>query len=137
MEDLKSAMRAGEKDRVEVLRMIKTALQMAAIDDKDFTEDKQLKILAKESKKRKDAAKMFKDGGDDARSEAELKEAEIIDAYLPEQMVEEEIKKIVEEIISASESTNIGQIMGAVMAKVSGRADGGLVSKIVKDRMNV
>jgi len=136
LQDLKTAMLAGEKGKVNVLRMVKSALQMAAIDNKDsFDEEAQTKIVAKESKKRKDAAKMYIDGGEQERAEAELAEAEIIDAYLPEQMSEDEIAKIVDEVIGDIGADNMGAIIGKVMATVAGKADGGLVSKVVKERI--
>lgn len=136
MEDLKAAMKAGEKDKVEVLRMVKTALQMAEIDHKgDFDDETQMKIVAKEAKKRRDAAQMYKDGGSEDRAAAELAEAAIIDTYLPEQMGDEEIAKIVDEVIAKVGSDNMGAIMGQAMQKVAGQADGGAVSKIVKERM--
>lgn len=136
LEDLKAAMKAGEKDKVEVLRMVKSALQMAEIDAKDdFDEAAQIKVIAKESKKRKDAAAMYKEGGSEDRAAAELAEAEIIDAYLPAQMSEADIEKIVDEVIEKVGTDNMGAIMGQVMAKVAGQADGGTVSRIVKEKI--
>ena len=137
MSDLKTAMKAGEKDKVEVLRMVKTALQMAAIDEKgEFSDDKQLKIIAKESKKRKDAAQMYSDGGDQARADKELAEATIIDAYLPAQLDEAKITEIVDQVIADVGTDNMGAVIGKVMSAVGGQADGGTVSKIVKERFN-
>ena len=136
LEDLKNAMRAGEKQKVEVLRMVKTALQMAEIDNKDdFGKDKQLKIIAKESKKRKDAAARYKTGCDEARATAELEEAVIIDEYLPQQLSDEQISQIVDKIISDSGSDNMGQVIGLAMKEVAGQADGGRVSQIVKEKL--
>ena len=136
LNDLKQAMKDGDRDKVEVLRMVKTALQMAEIDAKDdFGDDVQLKIVAKEAKKRKDAAQMYLDGGDNERAEAELAEAEIIAAYLPEQMNEEEVAKIVDDVLAGMDEPNIGQVMGQVMGRVKGQADGGLVSKVVKEKL--
>ncbi len=133
--DLKVAMLAGEKDKVEVLRGVATAVQMAKIDDKDMDEAGEMKIIAKESKKRKDAAQMYVDGGDQERADNELAEAKIIDAYLPEQMSEDDIAAIVDEVIEKVGKDNMGAIMGQAMAKVAGQADGGIVSKIVKEKM--
>lgn len=137
LEDLKTAMKAGEKQKLEVLRMVKAALQMAEIDAKDdFDEVAQLKVVAKESKKRKDAAQMFRDGGDEQRAQAELEEAAIIDTYLPEQMSETEIEKIVDDVIAQIGKDNMGAVMGQVMGRVKGQADGGTVSRIVKEKLN-
>jgi uncharacterized protein YqeY len=136
MQDLKAAMLAGEKDKVEVLRMVKTALQMAAIDNRDnFDEAAQMKIIAKESKKRKDAAQMYLDGNEQERADKELAEAKIIDAYLPAQMDEAKISSIVDSVIADIGPGNMGAIMGRVMQEVAGKADGGIVSRIVKEKM--
>lgn len=135
MTDLKAAMLAGEKEKLEVLRMVKTALQMAAIDDKDMSEAAEMKIIAKEAKKRRDAAKIYLDAGEQTRADNELAEAAIIDEYLPEQMSEEEITKIVDEVIAEIGKDNMGAIMGKAIAKVAGRADGGAVSKVVREKM--
>ena len=108
---------------------------MAAIDDKNFDEAAQTKIVMKESKKRKDAAQMYKDGGDELRATSELAEAEIIDEYLPEQMSEADIATIVDEVIAQVGTDNMGAVMGQVMQKVAGQAEGGVVSKIVKEKL--
>ena len=136
MQDLKAAMLAKESDKVEVLRMVKTALQMAEIDESDdFNDDKQLKIIAKESKKRKEAAKMYADGGDQVRADKELAEAAIIDAYLPEQLSDEKVEQIVLEVIEQVNDKNMGAIIGQVMAKAGGKTDGGTVARIVKEKL--
>lgn len=136
LEDLKNAMRAGEKERLEVLRMVKSALQMAEIDAKDgFYDEQQIKVIQKEAKKRKEAAQMYADAGDQERADKELAELEIINEYLPEQMSDEEVEKVVDEVINEIGAGNMGAIMGKVMAKVGGEADGGTVSRIVKEKM--
>lgn len=137
LEDLKAAMLAGEKDKVEVLRMVKSALQMAEIDNKDgFDEVAQLKVVQKEAKKRTDAAQMYKDAGEEERAQAELDELAIIEEYLPEKMSDDDIAAVVDEVIAKVGSDNMGAIMGQVMAKLGGQADGGTVSRIVKEKMN-
>ncbi len=136
MEDLKAAMRAGEKDKLEVLRMVKTALQMAEIDERgDFDDAKQLKIVAREAKKRREAAQMFIDGNDQVRADKELAEAAIIDAYLPQMMPEAEIEIVVDEVIAEVGGDNVGTVMGKVMGKLAGKADGSVVSRIVKAKL--
>lgn len=134
--DMKAAMKAGDQEKLQTLRMIKTAIQMAKIDAKgDFGDAEVTKILQKESKKRSEAADMFAQGGNQESADKELREKETIDAYLPEQMSEEKIAEIVEEVISGMDNPNMGQVMGPVMAKVAGQADGGVVSKIVKEKL--
>ena len=136
LKDLKAAMLAGEKDKVEVLRMVKSALQMAEIDAKDdFDEAAQIKVVQKEAKKRKDAAQMYVDGGDQGRADAEMAELAIIESYLPEQMSEEDIAKVVDEVIEQVGADNMGAVMGQVMGRLKGEADGGTVSKIVKEKL--
>ena len=135
-QDLKKAMLAGEKEKIETLKMIKTAIQMAGIDnDGDLTDDQIAAILKKEAKKRADSAEMFEKGGNEEKAAHEKREKELIDAYLPEQMSEEQVAAIVDEVLSSMDNPNMGQVMGPVMAKVAGQADGGLVSKVVKEKL--
>lgn len=137
MDDLKAAMRSGDRKKVEVLRMIKTSLQMAAIDAKGgLSESDEIKILAKEAKKRKDAAAMYKDAGDHQRAEAEDYESVIISEYLPEQLSDEKITEIIDEIIAEKGKDNLGTVIGATMAKVGGKAEGGRVSALVRERIS-
>lgn len=134
--DVIAAMKAGEKERLETLKMLKSALQMATIEQKgDLSEEAAMKVLAKEQKKRLDAAKMYEDAGDSNRANAEKREAGIIAEYLPEQMSEEAVAKIVDDVVSGG-ADNMGAAMGQVMAKVGGQADGGMVSRLVKERLN-
>ena len=136
LEDLKAAMKAGDKQRLEVLRMVKSALQMAEIDEKgSFDEAAQIKVVMKEAKKRREAAKMFEEGGNNDRAAVEMAEATIIEEYLPEMMSEEEIAKVVDETIESVGVRNVGVIMGQVMGKLAGQADGSLVSKVVKEKI--
>src|SRR5438105_1054046 len=99
--DLKTAMLAGYKGKAETLRGIKSALLNEAINlnarDSGLTDEQIQKVLAKESKKRQEAADLFKQGGSQERASAELAEKAIIDAYLPEQMAEADVAKIVDE----------------------------------------
>jgi uncharacterized protein YqeY len=97
------------------------------------------KILARESKKRQEAADLYKQGGSAERASAELAEKAIIDAYLPEQMSEEEVAKLVEEQISATGAAgmqDMGKVIGAVKAKAGSSADGGLIARLVKEKLN-
>lgn len=135
-QDLKQAMLARDTAKTDTLKMIKTALQMAAIEaNADLTEEQQIAVLKKESKKRAEAAEMFAKGGNNEKAAAETAEKAVIDAYLPEQMSEEQVASLVDEAIAEVGSDNMGQLMGAVMKKVAGQADGGLVSKIVREKI--
>jgi len=135
-QDLKQAMLARETAKVDTLKMIKTAIQMAGIEAKgDLSEDQIIAVLKKESKKRAESAEMFAKGGNETKAADELAEKALIDAYLPEQMSEEKIAEIVDGVIAEVGKDNMGQVMGAVMKQVAGQADGGVVSKIVREKL--
>jgi adenylate kinase family enzyme len=92
-----------------------------------------LKVFAKESKKRQESAEMYKQGGSDDRVQAELAEKAIIDAYLPEQLSEEDIKQIVEEVITttgASSMADMGKVIGGVKAKAGASAEGAIIARL-------
>lgn len=135
-EDLKAAMLDKDIAKVSVLRMVKSALQNQTIENKGtLTEDDATKVLQREVKKRKEAAEMYNSNDNELRAQTELAEAEIIQVYLPEQMSEEAISAIISEVMAEMKTDNMGQIMGAVMQKVAGQADGGTVSRLVKEQM--
>ena len=141
--DLKEALLAGDKPKAETLRGLKSALLNEAIAqgarDSGLSDEQIQKILAKESKKRQEAADLYKQGGSDDRASAELAEKAIIDAYLPEQLSEDQVAKIVdEEVAKAGSPTmqDMGRIIGAVRAQTGGQADGGLIAKLVKEKLS-
>jgi uncharacterized protein YqeY len=141
--DLKTALLAGDKAKVETLRTIKSSLLNEAISqgarETGLSDEQVQKILAREAKKRQEAADLYQKGGATDRANAELAEKVIIDAYLPEQMGEEQIAKIVDEEIAKSASPSIqdmGRIIGAVRANTGGAADGALIAKLVKEKLN-
>jgi uncharacterized protein YqeY len=141
--DLKEALLAGDKGKAETLRGIKSALLNEAISlnarDSGLTDEQIQKVLSKESKKRQEAAELFKQGGSDERAGAELAEKAIIDAYLPEQMDEAAVAKIVdEEIAKAGQPTmqDMGRIIGAVRGRAAGQADGALIARLVKEKLS-
>ncbi|MFH1457124.1 MAG: GatB/YqeY domain-containing protein [Patescibacteria group bacterium] len=138
--DIKQAMKNKEADKLSVLRMLMSALNNEAIAKKKkeegLSEDEELQVLKREVKKRKDSVEQYENGGRSELAEKEKQELEIIQAYLPEEMSEEEVKKIIEEVVSGIGEvapSQFGQIMSQAMAKVKGKADGNLVSKIVKE----
>jgi uncharacterized protein YqeY len=141
-EDLKQALLSGDKAKTETLRHVKSALLNEAISQgarETGLSDVQIqKILARESKKRQEAADLYTQGGAADRAAAELAEKVIIDAYLPEQLGEAEIAKLVDEEISKADSPtmqDMGRIIGAVRAQAGGTADGALIAKLVKDKL--
>ncbi|MCS7230223.1 MAG: GatB/YqeY domain-containing protein [Candidatus Kryptonium sp.] len=141
-EDLKNAMKSGDKIRLEVVRMLQTMIRRKEIErkgeGKELTEEDEIQVVKSEIKKRKEAIELFEKGGRSDLAEKEKKELEILNEYLPEQMSEEEIEKFVEKVINeigASGPKDVGKVMGAVMKELRGKADGALVQKIVKEKL--
>ena len=140
--DLKEALLAGDKAKVETLRGLKAAILNEAVAqnarDTGLADADIQKILAKESKKRQEAADLYKQGGSDERASQELAEKAIIDNYLPEQMDEAEIAKLADEAIAATGAAgmqDMGKVIAAVKAKTGGAADGSVIARIVKEKL--
>lgn len=144
LNDLKEAMRSKDQIRLQVLRSLKAKLLEKEISERkggvaSLSEEQSLEVLMKAAKQRKESIFQFEQGNRRDLAEAEKAELEIIEEYLPKMMAEEEIEKIVEEKISALGATgpqDMGKVMGPVMGALKGKADGGLVSKIVKQKLN-
>ncbi|MEY4479610.1 MAG: hypothetical protein RLZZ267_288 [Bacillota bacterium] len=138
-EDMKAAMKSGEKFKLSVIRMIRASLKNIEIDQRrELTEQDVLDVLNREVKQRKDAAIDFEKAGRDDLVEQLNKELEVILDYLPQQLTEEEIKAIVEQTIAevgVSSKAEMGKLMGALMPKVKGLADGKLVNTIVQQSL--
>ena len=134
-QDVVSAMKEGDKDRVQALRLILSELQKAAKEgDGDETA-----VLRRERKRRQESARAFRDGGRDELATAEESEAEIIGTYLPAEISDEELDSIVAAAIAetgAVEMKQMGVAMKAAMAKAGGRADGSRVSAKVKEALS-
>ncbi len=134
--DVRTAMKAGERERAAALRMIVDALQKEAkLGDGDGDE---VAVLQRERKKRIEAADAYHEGGRAEQAEAERSEAELIEAYLPQQLSDEELAELVDAAVAesgASEQKQMGQVMSALMPKVGGRADGKRVSAAVRERL--
>src|SRR4051794_19862587 len=135
-DDVKGAMKAGERDRVHALRLIVNELQKAA---KENGAD-EVEVLQRERKRRIEAAEAYREGGRADRAEAEEREAEIIGSYMPEPISESELSAIVGDAVAqsgASSPKEMGQVMALVMPQVKGRADGKRVSAAVKEKLSV
>jgi uncharacterized protein len=131
-EDLASAMRAGERDRVGRLRLVLSELQKAAKEGNDD----EVGVLRRERKRRLDAAAQFREAGRDDLVAGEEAEAELIGAYLPAELPDEELNALVAEAIAEAGATSpkdMGNVMKLVMPRVGGRADGRRVSAAVKE----
>ena len=145
-EDLKTAMKAGKEFEVGVLRFLLSSLHNKEIEKKSkgleptLSDEEIIEILSREAKKRKEAIEMYTEGGRNDLVEKEEKELEIIKQYLPEQLSEEEIEKIVVatiEKIGVKDIKALGRVMGEVMKELKGKADASLVSEIVKKRLSL
>ncbi len=136
--DLTEAIRSRDELKSGTIRMVLTAITNEEVSGKTartLTEPEIITVLSRESKKRREAAEAFADGGRPDRAEREKLEGEFIVTYLPTQLSEEEIKKLIQSAIAesgASGPTGMGQVMKIVSPKIAGKADGGTVSALVK-----
>jgi uncharacterized protein YqeY len=140
--DLKEALLGGQKDRAITLRGLKSAILYVEVAegsrDKGLTDDQIITLFAKEAKKRQESADFYVKGGSPERAEAELAEKKIIEAYLPQQLSDEELAKIVDSEISSLDTISpqvMGQIIGKVKQATEGRADGARIAQLVKERL--
>ncbi len=138
--DLKTAMLAGDKEQVMVLRALLTSIQYAEIAKKASLDDSDLiNLMQKEVKKRLEAAEMFKQGGADDREQKELREKGIIEKYLPEQLNQTELESIIEDVIAqqgVSEVSDMGKVIAQVRADTAGRADGATIARLTKEKLS-
>jgi len=139
-EDVKTAMRAKDKPRLATLRLITAAIKQKEVDERIVLDDPAvLAVLEKMVKQRKDSIEQFEKASRDDLIKIEQDELAIIKTYLPEQMAEGDVAKIVDEIVAATGAEgmkDMGKVMGQVKAKVAGQADMGLVSKLVKAKLS-
>lgn len=134
--DMKAAMLAKDQPKLEAIRAVKSALLLLKTSPEGLTEDSAMKALQKEVKKRKESAEIYTNQNRKDLAEVELFQAGVIEAYLPKQMDEAEIRTEVEKIISevgATSAADMGKVMGAATKKFAGKADGKIISAIVKD----
>jgi len=132
--DVRAAMKAGDRERAAALRMVVDSLQQ----DAKLGNGDEVAVLQRERKKRLEAAEAYADGGREEQAEVERFEAELIEAYLPAQLSDEELSELVDAAVAetgASEQKQMGQVMSALMPKVGGRADGKRVSAAVRERL--
>jgi len=134
--DLKEAVRSGDSLRVSVVRMALAALHNREIGKRgDLTEDEELEVLAKEAKKRRESVQAYRAGGRESLAKQEEQELRIIEKYLPERLSGEELEELVRVVaaeIGVVGPADLGRLMGAVMAKVKGRAEGTDVRRVAE-----
>jgi len=135
-EDMKTAMKAGDKDRLKVVRLILAAITQVEVDERtELTDAAVLGVLNKMVKQRRDSVSQFRDGGRDDLADIETAEIGVIEDYLPEQMSDDELDAMISAAISEAGAESIrdmGKVMGAVKTKAEGRADMALVGAKVK-----
>ena len=140
IEDIKSAMKSQDKVALAVVRMLKSDIQMAELNKKsELTDDEIVSIVSKQIKMRKDSIKEFEKGNRNDLIEQSEQEIKILEKYLPEQLTEEEVTDIINNVFSKvnpTSSSDMGKIMGALTPLVKGKADMGIVSKIVKEKIS-
>ena len=140
LEDLKLSMKAQDKEKLTVIRMIKGAIQMEELNKKhELSDEEVIGIIAKQIKSRKEAIVEFEKANRVDLVEQNKKEIEILNTYMPEQLSDEEINKVIDEAfakINPTSPQDMGKIIGSISPMLKGKADMGMVSKLVKDKLS-
>lgn len=135
-----TAMKDRDKDTLKVVRMLKAAVQNAQIEaGHDLTADEEIAVMSREYKQRKESLAEFEKAGRQDLIAATKAELKVVEKYLPQQLSADDVKKIVDEtikVVNASSMKDFGKVMGAVMPKLKGQADGKLVNQTVKEELN-
>jgi uncharacterized protein len=137
--ELKAAMRDRDSARRDALRLILTSLRSAEKElQRSLSEQEELQVLQRERKRRLEAAEAFRGGGSEERAEAEERELAVLEEFMPEPLSEEELEAIIDDAIAENGATSmrdLGRVMADVMPQVAGRADGGVVSQLVREKL--
>ena len=138
-EELKAARLARDEDRRDALSLLLNALRAAQKElGRALTEEESLQVLQRERKRRVEAAEAFRAGGREEQAEDEEYELDVLEEFMPEPLSEDELEEIIDDVISEVGATSIrdlGRVMAGVMHQVSGRADGSVVSQLVKEKL--
>lgn len=142
-EDIKTAMKAKDKLRLQTVRGIKKAILDKEVElrpkgQDTLTPEQEIELLSQQAKQRRDSIEQFTDAGRDDLAEKESQELAIIETYLPEQVSDEEVAKIIDELIASSGATtmkDLGKVMGPAMKQLKGKADGKKIQEIVKSKL--
>lgn len=139
LEDMKIAMKSGDKVKLETIRMLRAQIKNANLNSKDLLPDADvLSIITKEVKRRKESIELYEKGGRDDLVKAESQELEILKSYLPAALTESEIDSIIDQAISqvhAGGIQDLGKVMGLIMPQVKGRADGKMIQERVRQKL--
>lgn len=140
LEDLKLAMKAQDKEKLSVVRMVKGAIQMDELNKKhELSDDEVIAIISKQIKSRKEAILEFEKANRSDLVEQNKKEIEILNTYMPEQMKEEDVIRVIDEAfkkINPTGPADMGKVIGSISPILKGKTDMGNVSKIVKEKLN-
>lgn len=138
-DDMKAAMKAGEKERLATIRLIMAAVKQREVDERIELDDSQvLQVLDKMVKQRRDSINQYRDAGRDELAAKEQAEIDVIQMYLPEPLSPDEINALIDAAIAetgASSMKDMGKVMGMLKPKLQGRADMGAVSGLIKSRL--
>jgi len=138
-DELKDAMLARDAERRDALRLILNALKSSQKElQRPLSEDEELQVLQRERKRRIEAAEAFRAGGREESAESEERELAILQEFMPEPLSEDEIEEIVDDVIAevgATSMADLGRVMADVMPQIAGRADGSVVSQIVREKL--
>jgi len=140
LDDIKAAMKAGDKTRLGTLRQLSAAAKQKEVDERiEIDDDAMLLILDKQLKQRRESIAQYKEAGRDDLAAVEIAEAEIIQEYMPAALTDDEVSALIEKAIAdtgASSVKDMGKVMGIVKAQAQGRADMGKLSGIIKSKLS-
>jgi uncharacterized protein len=138
-EELKTAMRGRDQERTDALRLTLASLRSAEKEvQRPLKEDEELHVLQRERKRRAEAAEAFRGGGREEQAAKEERELEVIQEFMPEPVDEDELERIIDDAIAETGATSLrdlGRVMADVMPQVAGRADGSVVSQLVREKL--
>lgn len=139
MSDMKTAMKAGEKQTLEAIRYLLAQVKNAQIDKpnrEDLTEEEFTKLVRKLVKNAEEAIQQYRDGGREDLVTEETAKLAVWKQYLPQPMSDDQVRDIAQEVIKSMPDAQMGPVIGQVVSRTGGRADGGQVSKIVRELLN-
>jgi uncharacterized protein YqeY len=138
-DELKNAMRSRDQERTGVLRLTLASLRAAEKEvQRPLKEDEELHVLQRERKRRVEAAEAFRGGGREEQAAKEERELAVVEEFMPEPIGEEELERIIDDAIAETSATSLrdlGRVMADVMPQVAGRADGSVVSQLVREKL--
>jgi len=132
---MKLAMKAHDQVRLDAIRMMISSIKYALVDKPEMSEEDVVAVLTKEAKKRRESVEAYKAGGRQELADREQFELNLIEEYLPKMMSEDEVRQVVSSKLQDKEGIGIGEAMKIVLAELKGKADGGVIARVVKDTL--